>query len=58
MDFEYIESKALDKNVNELNLNGTSSSCESKVEGEVEGSRSIGCICYYQLKKHSIKKKK
>lgn len=56
MDFEYIESKALDKNVNELNLNGTSSSCESKVEGEVEGSRSIGCICYYQLKKHSIKK--
>lgn len=51
MDLEYIESKALDKNANELNLNGTSSSCESKLEGEVEGSRSIGCMCYYQLKK-------
>lgn len=34
MDSEYIESNALDKNVNELNLNGTSSSCESKVEGD------------------------
>jgi hypothetical protein len=36
---------------NEFVLNGTSSPCKSKEEGEVVGSKLTGCMCNLQINK-------